>query len=78
MKKITITTTGQLGEFLRERRKGMSPDEKGSFTIDRVSAEAGMTPATLMNIEKAKGSVRSELLLALCTVLKINVELSHE
>jgi transcriptional regulator with XRE-family HTH domain len=76
--KKVIQTTKDFGEFIKERRKTMVPDEHGKFSRDRISDAVGMTNTTLTNIENANGGVRSDILFALARYLGVKIEMSYE
>lgn len=70
--KKTIQTTNDLGPFIRTAR-----DHK-KLTLEQVSAKSGFTCQTISNLEKNRGSVNVNTLLAVATVVGVRVEISFE
>lgn len=71
MKKI-IQTSNDLGGFIKLAR------ERAQLTIEFVSLKSGFTTQTIANLEKNRGSVNLNTLLAVATVVGVKVELNLE
>jgi transcriptional regulator with XRE-family HTH domain len=69
MTRTEIKSASDIGKVIREARK-----EK-KLTINEVSYKAGFSPATLINIEQNRGSVRTDTLLAIAKVVGVTIEL---
>jgi transcriptional regulator with XRE-family HTH domain len=70
--KKTIQTTNDLGPFIRTAR------EHKKMTLEVVSSKSGFTCQTISNLEKNRGSVNVNTLLAVATVVGVRVEISFE
>jgi len=68
--KHQISNNRELGIFFREMRK-----EKG-MTIEQVAKQAGISQTTLRNMERSRGHVRTDVLLAMSNVVGLKIELS--
>ena len=71
MRKV-IQTTNDLGGFIREAR------DRAGMTLEAVSLKSGYTTQTLSNLEKNRGSVNLNTLLAVATTIGVKVELNFE
>lgn len=71
MRKV-IQTTNDLGGFIREAR------ERAAMTLEAVASKSGYTTQTLSNLEKNRGSVNMNTLLAVATTIGVKVELNFE
>jgi transcriptional regulator with XRE-family HTH domain len=67
--RIKIESSSDIGKVIREARK----DKK--LAITWVANKAGFSPATVINIEQNRGSVRTDTLLAIASVVGISIEL---
>lgn len=71
MRKV-IQTTNDLGGFIKEAR------ERAAMTLEAVASKSGYTTQTLSNLEKNRGSVNLNTLLAVATTIGVKVELNFE
>lgn len=71
MRKV-IQTTNDLGGFIKEAR------ERVPMTLEAVASKSGFTTQTLSNLEKNRGSVNLNTLLAVATSIGVKVELHFE
>jgi transcriptional regulator with XRE-family HTH domain len=70
--KKTIQTTNDLGEFMKSAR------ERSGLTIEAVALKSGFTTQTIANLEKNRGSVNLNTLLAVATTIGVKVEVNYE
>ena len=68
--KIQINNNKELGEFFRVARK-----EKG-MTIEQVAKQSGVSQTTLRNMERSRGHVRTDVLIAMSSVIGLRLEAS--
>jgi transcriptional regulator with XRE-family HTH domain len=68
----TIITMSDVGNYIKAAR------EKCGLTIEFVSLKSGFTTQTISNLEKNRGSVNLNTLLAVATVVNVKLELNFE
>lgn len=67
---MQINNNRELGLFFREARI-----EK-KMTIEHVAKQAGISQTTLRNMEKSRGHVRTDVLLAMSNVVGLKLEVT--
>lgn len=70
--KKKIITSNDLGPFIFMART------KAKMTMAHVAKKAGFSIETVSNLEKNKGSVNVNTLLAIATVLGVKIEVNYE
>lgn len=68
----TIITLNEVGNFIKAAR------EKSEFTIEHVALKSGFTTQTISNLEKNRGSVNLNTLMAVAVVVGVKLELTYQ